>query len=81
MVPGTGHQHAAEAIMEAASRMDPSKSCVGVDTGSQAFPLLGNMVNRLYMQMLKRAPFIWEYLYDNPNVEEATPIATLESQR
>jgi processive 1,2-diacylglycerol beta-glucosyltransferase len=72
MVPGTGHQHAAEAIMEAASHMDSRKTCIGVDTGSQAFPLLGNMVNRLYMQMLKRAPFIWEYLYDNPNVEEAT---------
>jgi processive 1,2-diacylglycerol beta-glucosyltransferase len=72
MVPGTGHQHAAEAIMEAASHMDPSKICVGVDSGSQAFPLLGKMINRLYMQMLKRAPFIWEYLYDNPDVEEAT---------
>jgi processive 1,2-diacylglycerol beta-glucosyltransferase len=72
MVPGTGHQHAAEAIIEAASHMDPSKNFVSVDTGSHAFPLLGNMVNGLYMQMLKRAPFIWEYLYDNPDVEEAT---------
>lgn len=72
MVPGTGHQYAAEAIIEAASQMDPSKNCFGVDSGRQAFPLLGKMVNRLYMQMLKRAPFVWEYLYDNPDVEEAT---------
>ena len=36
--------------------------------GNQAFPLLGKVVNRMYLQMLKSAPFIWEYLYDNPNV-------------
>lgn len=72
MVPQTGHQKAAEAIMEAASHMDPRMDCVGLDAGGQTYPLIGTVVNRMYLQMLKRAPFIWEYLYDNPDVEEAT---------
>src|SRR5207244_2807618 len=72
MVPGTGHQKAAEAIMDAASHMDPRVACVTLDAGHQAFPLIVPMVNRVYLQMIKSAPFIWEYLYDNPGVEEAT---------
>src|SRR5262245_12395974 len=72
MVPETGHQKAAEAIMAAASHMDPRVECVGVDAGRHAYPWIGTVINRMYLQMLKRAPFIWEYLYDNPDVEEAT---------
>ncbi|MCG3205953.1 MAG: Processive diacylglycerol beta-glucosyltransferase [Elusimicrobia bacterium] len=72
MVPGTGHQKAAESIIEAASHLDPRTQCVSLDAGYQTFPLLGSVVNRMYLQMLKSAPFIWEYLYDNPDVEEVT---------
>lgn len=72
MVPHTGHQKAAEAIMEAASHMNPRVNCAGVDAASHAYPLLSNMVNRVYLQMLKQAPGIWDYLYDNPDVEAAT---------
>ncbi len=72
MVPETGHQKAAEAIMEAASHMDPRVDCVGVDAANHAYPLLSNMVNKMYLQMLKQAPGIWDYLYDNPDVEAAT---------
>src|SRR5207245_2821769 len=72
MVAETGHQKAAEAIMEAASRMDPRVECIGLDAVNHAYPVLGNVVNRMYLQMLKRAPIIWDYLYDNPDIEEAT---------
>ncbi len=72
MVAETGHQKAAEAIMEAASRMDPRVECVGLDAVNHAYPVLGNVVNRMYLQMLKRAPIIWDYLYDNPDIEEVT---------
>lgn len=72
MVPKTGHQKAAEAIMEAASQMDPRVHCVGIEAVNHTYPIIGTVVNRVYLQMLKRAPFIWEYLYDNPEVEEVT---------
>jgi processive 1,2-diacylglycerol beta-glucosyltransferase len=72
MVPETGHQKAAEAIIEAASHMDPRVDLIGVDAVNHAYPIIGTVVNRVYLQMLKRAPFIWEYLYDNPDIEQAT---------
>ena len=72
MVPETGHQKAAEAVMEAASHMDPRASCVGLDAANHSYPFLSTMFNRVYIQMLKRAPFIWQFLYDNPDIEEAT---------
>ncbi len=72
MVPQTGHQKAAEAIMEAASQMDPRVDCTGIEISNHTYPIIGTVVNRVYLQMLKRAPFIWEYLYDNPEIEEVT---------
>ena len=72
MVPETGHQKAAEAIMEAAAHMDPRVHSVGIDAVGHSYPILGSVVNRMYLQMLKTAPFIWEYLYDNPEIEKTT---------
>jgi processive 1,2-diacylglycerol beta-glucosyltransferase len=72
MVPHTGHQKAAEAIMEAASIMDPHMETTAIDAVSHAYPILGNVFNRMYLQMLKRAPMVWDFLYDNPDVEEVT---------
>lgn len=72
MVPETGHQKAAEAVIEAAARMDPRVECIGIDAVHHAYPVIGSVVNKVYLQMLKSAPFIWEYLYDNPDVEKST---------
>ncbi len=72
MVPATGHQRAAEAIMKASVQMNPRVDCVGLDAGNQAYPLIGNMFNRMYLQLIQRTPAIWDYLYDNPDVEEVT---------
>jgi processive 1,2-diacylglycerol beta-glucosyltransferase len=72
MVPQTGHQKAAEAVIEAASQMDPRVECIGIEAVNHTYPIIGTVMNRVYLGMLKRAPFIWEYLYDNPEVESAT---------
>ncbi len=72
MVPETGHQKAAEAIMKASMHMNPQVDCIGIDAGNQAYPILGSMVNRMYLQLIQRAPFVWDYLYDNPDVEQVT---------
>ena len=70
--PHTGHQKAAEAIMTAATHMDPRAECTGIDTADHAVPFISKVFNRMYLQMIKTAPFIWEYLYDNPDVESVT---------
>lgn len=72
MVPATGHQRAAEAIIKAAAQMNPQVECIGLDAGNQTYPLLGNVFNRMYLQLIQRAPAIWDYLYDNPDIEEVT---------
>jgi len=72
MVPHTGHQKAAEAVMEAIHHMDPHCQCTSIDAVSHAYPFIGNVFNRMYFQILKRMPYVWDYLYDNPDVEEVT---------
>src|SRR6185503_1585619 len=68
----TGHQRAAEAIMKAATQMNPQVECTGLDAGNQTYPLLGKVFNRMYLQLIQYAPAVWDYLYDNPDVEEVT---------
>lgn len=72
MVPSTGHQRAAEAIMKAAAQMNPRFDCVSLEAANQTYPLLGTVFNRMYLQLIQRAPAIWDYLYDNPDIEEVT---------
>ena len=72
MVRDTGHQKAAEAMMAAASQIDPKIKCVGMDAASHAYPFISHFFNRVYLELLKRAPQVWDFLYDNPKVESIT---------
>ena len=56
MSPETGHQKAAEAVIEAATHMDPRLHCAGVDIVNYVYPVIGNVFHRMYLQMLQRAP-------------------------
>lgn len=58
--------------MSAAATMDPRAECHGIDTADHALPVISSVVHKMYLQMLKTAPFIWEYLYDNQDVKLAT---------
>ncbi len=42
--PHTGHQKAAEAIMSAASTMDPRADCNGIDTADYAYPVISGVL-------------------------------------
>ncbi|MBI3291888.1 MAG: glycosyltransferase [Elusimicrobia bacterium] len=68
----SGHQRAADAIREALADCAPSIATHGVDSFTYAYPLIGRLVARAYIEILKHTPQIWEYLYDNPDVEAAT---------
>lgn len=72
MVPHTGHQKAAEAVMEAIRQMDPNIAVEQADLANQAFPLLGRFFNHMYLQFIQRAPFLWDFLYDNPDIDSLT---------
>jgi processive 1,2-diacylglycerol beta-glucosyltransferase len=68
----SGHQRAAEAIREALSLLTPSWETTGVDAFSYAYPKIGKLIARTYLEVLRRTPMLWDYVYDNPDVEAAT---------
>ncbi len=53
-------------------RRDPPILCEGINSISYSNPVFGKIVAKLYIQLLKVAPQVWDYLYDNPFVEKAT---------
>jgi processive 1,2-diacylglycerol beta-glucosyltransferase len=68
----SGHQRAADAVREALSLLAPSWWTHGVDSFSNAFPTIGKLISKTYLEVLRRTPAIWDYIYDNPDVEAAT---------
>jgi len=70
--PSSGHQRAAEAVMSVLRRRFPSVACEAVNSVSYVNPLFGKIVSRLYLQILKAVPSVWDYLYDNPWIEKNT---------
>src|SRR5262245_30594883 len=70
--PSSGHQHAADAVREALGMLEPSWETFGVDSFSYAYPKIGKLIARAYLEVLRRTPAFWNYVYDNPDVETAT---------
>ena len=68
----SGHQKAAEAMISAIRSLDAQTEGLGIDLFTHAYPRLGPMISKAYLKMLEHAPQIWDYLYDNPDIEEAT---------
>jgi processive 1,2-diacylglycerol beta-glucosyltransferase len=58
--------------MEALNAMYPQVDARGLDSFSYAYPRIQKVVGRTYLELLKRTPKLWGYLYDNRNVLEAT---------
>jgi processive 1,2-diacylglycerol beta-glucosyltransferase len=70
--PSSGHQHAADAVREALRLLEPGWESFGVDSFTYAYPKIGKLIARAYLEVLRRTPTFWNYVYDNPDVETAT---------
>jgi processive 1,2-diacylglycerol beta-glucosyltransferase len=70
--PSSGHQHAADATREALGLLEPNWQTYGVDSFTYAYPTIGKLIARAYMEVLRYTPVLWNYVYDNPDVETAT---------
>jgi processive 1,2-diacylglycerol beta-glucosyltransferase len=68
----SGHQRAADAVRDAMSLIVPSWDTLGIDAFTYAYPTIGKLVSRTYLEMLRRTPQLWDFIYDNPDVEMAT---------
>src|SRR4051812_11125714 len=68
----SGHQRAADAIREALASVAPNWETHGVDSFSYVYPTIGKLIARTYLEVLRHTPVLWDYIYDNPDVETAT---------
>ncbi len=68
----SGHYSAALAIQQALLEFEPDAQTRMLDSFKHSNPVLSKVTLRAYLAMLKAAPEIWEYMYDNPEFKERT---------
>lgn len=64
----SGHRQGAVAISKSLKSLDPDCEVLSINGFGYTYPVMEKIINTAYMGVIKRAPKIWEYLYDNPKV-------------
>ena len=70
--PHSGHAQAARALAAQWKKTAPQIQTQEMDWITRIYPVLGPWVAKAYLEMLKRTPALWDYLYDNKQVAEVT---------
>ena len=68
----SGHYAAAMAVEQALRRCDGSIESMMLDSFNHTNPVLSKVTLHGYLAMLKAAPEIWEFMYDNPEFKQRT---------
>lgn len=68
----SGHRSAAIAIENALKLQDPTVKVRNINLFNYTNPYSEKVINHLYTSIIKKAPSVWEYLYDNPKVVRKT---------
>ena len=64
----SGHRSATMAIEKAIKTLQPEAEILNINAFKYTNPISEKIINRLYMGVIKNAPGIWSYLYDNPKI-------------
>lgn len=64
----SGHRNAALAIEKAMLMLDPDIEILNINAFNYTNPIAEKVTNSIYMGIIKIAPKIWDYLYDNPKI-------------
>lgn len=64
----SGHHKAALSIKKAILNVNEDAEVSCLDAFNYTNPILNKIAHKTYMQIIKRKPEVWEYLYDNPKV-------------
>jgi processive 1,2-diacylglycerol beta-glucosyltransferase len=64
----SGHRSATMAIEKAIKQLHPNSEILNINAFNYTNPISEKVINRIYMEVIKRTPKIWDYLYDNPSV-------------
>ena len=67
----SGHRSATLAIEKAIKELRPDTEILNINAFNYTNPISEKVINRIYMEVIKRTPKIWDYLYDNPSVVKA----------
>lgn len=68
----SGHRQGAIAIQKSLKTLSPDCVVKSLNGFSYTYPLMEKIINTAYLGVIKRAPQIWEYLYDNPKIIKAS---------
>lgn len=68
----SGHHCASNAIECSLKAVDPGVRTLNINSFNYTNPILEKVINRTYMEVVRRTPEVWEYLYDNPKVLKKT---------
>lgn len=72
ITPHSGHHKAALSIQKAIEIINPQAYTQCIDAFNYTNPVINRIVHKTYMQLIRRRPEVWEYLYDNPKVVRRT---------
>ncbi|MDD5116395.1 MAG: glycosyltransferase [Candidatus Omnitrophica bacterium] len=64
----SGHRSATMAIEKAIRTLSPKCEILNINAFNYTNPISEKVINRIYMEVIKYTPKIWDYLYDNPKV-------------
>ncbi len=64
----SGHHSATLAIEKAIKELSAASEILNINSFNYTNPISEKIVNKIYMGVIKRAPKIWDYLYDNQKV-------------
>jgi processive 1,2-diacylglycerol beta-glucosyltransferase len=64
----SGHHSATIAIEKAVKSLSPAAETLNINAFKYTNPISEKVINRIYMSVIKNAPQVWDYLYDNPKV-------------
>ncbi len=71
--PYSGHRAAADALRTAfRENYSPEIETFGIDAFTHGFPFLAPLVAKTYIKVIKNLPTIWDFLWDNQEVEQAS---------
>ncbi len=71
--PYSGHRVAADAVRAVFREKYPEEiTTFGIDAFTHGFPLLAPLIAKTYLKIIKNLPTVWDFLWDNQEVEQAT---------
>ncbi len=64
----SGHHSATLAMEKTIKMLAPGTIILNINALKYTNPISEKVVNRLYMEIIKRTPKVWDFLYDNPRI-------------